>query len=327
MNAVTQLNESNLEETLSRYDIGPLQRYWPAANGIENSNYFIVTEGKYGPRNFVLTILEQAANAGEAYVPMMDALYAAGLPVAPPLRNMTGLAVEELSGKPTLLQHRLPGQHVYNPTTRQVCALARFMARMHLAMDEADLALPPYPRDTNWLQERAAMVEGFLPFADHALLLTSVQRIGDLLTRSDVERLPQGMIHGDLFRDNALYNERGLTGVLDFHHAATGFWIYDLAVAANDWCNDASGQLDPDRTTAMLRAYHNIRPLTNAELWFFSEFALYAAVAFWLSRLAVALSQQTAGLVRFKNPDEFKRIVQHHTRHSFYLDPRALLTD
>ncbi len=327
MNAVTQLNESSLEETLSRYDIGALQRYWPAANGIENSNYFIATEGPHGPRNFVLTILEQAANAGDAYVPMMETLYDAGLPVAPPLRNMADQAVEELSGKPTLLQHRLPGQHVYNPTTRQVCALARFMARMHLTMDGADIELPAYPRDTNWLQERAAMVEGFLPFADHALLLASVQRISDMLARRDVARLPQGMIHGDLFRDNALYNERGLTGVLDFHHAATGFWIYDLAVVANDWCNDAGGQLDPDRTTAMLRAYHRIRPLTDAELWFFSEFALYGAVAFWLSRLAVALSQQNAGLVRFKNPDEFKRIVQHHTRHSFYLDPRALLTD
>ncbi len=327
MNAVTQLNESSLEETLSRYDLGKLKRYWPAANGIENSNYFIATEGPRGERQFVLTILEQQANSGDAYVPMMEALFDAGLPVAPPLRNLADQSVEELCGKPTLLQHRLSGQHVYNPTTRQVCALARFMARMHLTMCDQNFELPPYPRDAEWLRERAAMVAGYLPFADEALLKDSVTRITSMLARSDVSALPRGMIHGDLFRDNALFNERGLTGVLDFHHAAQGFWIYDLAVVANDWCTDASGQLDPDRATAMLRAYHSIRPLADAELWFFSDFALYGAVAFWLSRLAVALDQKNAGLVRFKNPDEFKRIAQHHARHSFYLNPRALLGD
>ena len=59
-----------------------------------------------------------------------------------------------------------------------------------------------------------------------------------------------------MFRDNVLFTERGLTGVVDFHHAATGYLIYDLAVAANDWCNDYDGVLDADRTLALLRAYH-----------------------------------------------------------------------
>ena len=110
-----------------------------------------------------------------------------------------------------------------------------------------------------------------------------------MLRREDVKRLPRGVIHGDVFRDNVLFSERGLTGVLDFHHAATGYWIYDLAVVANDWCNDNSGVLDPDRVLALLRAYHAIRPLTPPEVWYFPVFALYAATAFWLSRLTVAL--------------------------------------
>ena len=78
-------------------------------------------------------------------------------------------------------------------------------------------------------------------------------------------------------------------------------------------------------TLAMLKAYHKIRPLQREEIWFFSNFALYAALAFWLSRLAVALGQGSKGLLRFKNPDEFKRIVQHHRAHAFYIDERQLL--
>jgi hypothetical protein len=29
-------------------------------------------------------------------------------------------------------------------------------------------------------------------------------------------------------------------------------------------------------------------------------------------------------MLRFKNPDEFKSIVEHHMRHSFYIDERLI---
>ena len=331
MNAVTQLDDFHLEEILSDYDVGGLLRYWPAVNGIENSNYFIKTEHREAAQaghsqEFVLTILEQQPNAGAAYVPMMLALSKSGLPVAPPLANNQGAYTQDVNGKAAMLQPRLRGQHVYNPTTKQVCALARFIARMHLTIQASGIALPEYPRNAHWLNTYAAKAKAYVGFSDQTLLSDCVGKIDSLLGRSDVRSLPQGMIHADLFRDNVLYNEYGLAGVLDFHHAAQGFWIYDLAVVANDWCNDGNGMLDPERTTALLRAYHQIRPLKKEELWFFSTFALYAALTFWLSRLNVSIDRRQNSQVRAKNPDEFKRIAAHHNSHSFYLDHRLLTT-
>jgi homoserine kinase type II len=191
-------------------------------------------------------------------------------------------------------------------------------------MAASDIALPQYPRDAVWLNERANMLRGYVPYSDQRLIEDSVVKCQALLTRLEVMALPRGMIHGDLFRDNVLFDQRSLTGVLDFHHAAAGYWLYDLAVIANDWCNDGTGALDAERTTSMLRAYHQIRPLTSQEVWFFGIFALYAALNFWLSRLAVAVDQRSAELLRFKNPDEFRRIVQQHDAHGFYLDERLL---
>ena len=324
MNAVTQLDDSRLESVLTHYDIGNLLGYWPAANGIENSNFFVHTQHDDRQREFVLTIMEQPPYAGEGYIPLMHALAQQGLPVAPPLAAADGYFIQELAGKPAMLQTRLPGRHVYNPTRKQICSLARFMARMHSAIQAPSIKLPPYPRGVDWLREQVSKTQGMLPFADAALLTSTLHKVESLLARHDVQGLPQGMIHGDLFRDNVLFNSYGLSGVLDFHHAASGFWIYDLAVMANDWCTDAGGQLDPERTADMLRAYHQIRPLREVELWFFSSFALYAALAFWLSRLSAALAATRISAGRFKNPDEFKRIVEHHNRHSFYLDPRHL---
>jgi homoserine kinase type II len=213
---------------------------------------------------------------------------------------------------------------VSNPTLRQVQALGRFLARLHVITGQEDLHLPAYPRDLSWLARNAEACRGRCGYAVSTLMTDVRQELDDALNRTDVSELPRGAIHGDLFRDNVLFNEWGLAGVLDFHHAANGYLVYDLAVAANDWCTEASGALDPERTLALLRAYHGIRPLEPAELWYFPVFALYAALVFWTSRLTVALERRRGKLVRVNNPDEFERIVRHHRAHFFYLDERRL---
>jgi len=324
MNAITQLDVLDLEHTIAHYGVGDLIRYWPAANGIENSNYFVRTLDQGREREFVLTIMEQPSNAGGAYVPLLDLCQSAGLPVAGILRNNAGDAIDRYDGKLIILSHRLPGRHVYNPTMKQVSALGRFIARFHLATSNWQHPVPDYPRTAAWLSHHAELVKGHLPYLSRELLADSVREVSHLLARDDTAALPRGVIHGDLFRDNVLFNERGLTGVLDFHHAARGMLIYDLAVAANDWCTDSSGALNSDRGLELLRAYHEIRPLTSAEIRLSPAFTLYGAVAFWLSRLSVAVQRDGAGNVRSNNPREFERIVAQHHAHFFYLDERLL---
>jgi homoserine kinase type II len=323
MNAITKLDVLDLEQTLAHYEVGDLIRFWPATNGIENSNYFIRTIDDGREREFVLTIMEQPSNAGSAYVPLLDRCVGAGLPVAAVLRNHRGEAIDHHDGKLVLLSRRLPGRHVYNPTLKQVSALARFVGRFHLATCDWNHPVPDYPRTASWLALNAEQVKGHLPWISRSLLTDCVREMTSLLAREDVAMLPRGIVHGDLFRDNVLFNERGLTGVLDFHHASRGYLLYDLAVAANDWCTDSTGLLNTDRTIELLRAYHRIRPLTSNEIRLFPAFALYAALAFWLSRLAVAV-QRRRGL-RSNNPAEFERIVAQHKAHFFYFSERQLV--
>ncbi len=323
-NVATELDLLRLERLVHHYDIGELVRHWPATAGIENSNYFLATRKRGVERQYVLTIMEQPANAGDALVPLLDVCVAAGLPVPAVIRTVHGEPLYQLDGKPALLCPRLPGRHVCNPTLRQVEALGRFIARFHLATGAADLSLPDYPRDGHWLDANLRALHGRLPYGDEALMRETATRVAAALERRDVIELPRGTIHGDLFRDNALFNDWGLCGVLDFHHASRGFLAYDLAVAANDWCTESNGTLDPERTLALLRAYHALRPLAAPELWYFPIFALYAALAFWMSREVVAQKQRRGAAVRSNNPDEFRRIVAHHRAHFFYLSPQRL---
>jgi len=324
MAVITALQQSDLDALLSRYDLGTLSRYWPASNGIENTNYFIRLNTPRGERDYVATILEQTVCSGRLLVPLLDLCDKTGLPVAPTLRNVHGKPTDEICGKPVLISPRLPGRHVFNPTSGQCAAIGRFLARFHIAGSALNESAEDHPRNAQWLREMSALADHYIPFSDHQLMEDAICSIASMLERHDVKNLPRGIIHGDLFRDNALFTERGLSGVLDFHHAARGYWIYDIAVAANDWCNDTGGVMDPDRTMALIRAYHAIRPLSREEVWFFPVFTLYAAMAFWLSRLTVALRARDASNIPFNNPEEFQHIVAQHVSHFFYLDYRLL---
>ena len=68
--------------------------------------------------------------------------------------------------------------------------------------------------------------------------------------------LPRGAIHGDLFRDNVMFDGSVLAGVFDFYFAGVDCLLFDIAVALNDWCIDlASGRLAEDRAEALVAAY------------------------------------------------------------------------
>ena len=317
MRTVSPLNTETLKGLLARYDVGRLLEHRPASHGIENSNHFI-TALKGGARShWVLTILEQPSHSGSNYVPLLDLCHEAGLPVAPVVRNISGDAIEVLDGKAAMLAPMLPGKHVDNPSVQQLEALGGFIASFHRATSTPGFEVAPYPRDVRWLRDRQSAVQGQMAQAEANLVSDAVERVVGLLSWKEVAGVPAGLVHGDLFRDNVLFDGPKLTGVVDFHHAARGYLVYDLAVAANDWCSVPGGGLDPERTNALVRAYRRIRPLTDLEIDCFSGFLLYAAVAFWLSRLAVALGTEGNNTGRFKDPDEFRAIVIDRSTPSF----------
>ena len=315
MNDIEPLDADSLAKFLARYDVGEPVAWRAVSHGIENSNYFVSTSAADAARaEWVLTVLEQPSNAGSAYVPLLDLCHLAGLPVARVVRTSAGGALQTLRGKTAMLAPRLPGAHIEQPTVAQVRQLGCFIGDFHRATVDPGFAVPRYPRDQRWLRDRASATGGLLPNSEQRLVRECVDRVTIMLDHRDIGELPTGVVHGDLFRDNLLFEGAELTGVLDFHHASFGYLVYDLAVAANDWCGAPDGALDRERAAALVTAYHRQRPLTKLEQHLFPGFLLYAGLAFWLSRLVVALRVDAAPPSRYKDPNEFKAIVAHrHT--------------
>jgi homoserine kinase type II len=75
--------------------------------------------------------------------------------------------------------------------------------------------------------------------------------------------LPRGVCHGDLFRDNVLWQGAELSALLDFESAAWGSFSYDLMVTALAWC-----YLDTlliDNVRALFAGYAGVRALSSLE--------------------------------------------------------------
>jgi homoserine kinase type II len=302
MSVFTPLQREELEAFLAPYQLGRLRGFEGIAAGSENSNFFVSLE----QGEFVLTLVERGPTQDlPFFIELLDVLHRAGLPVPYALRTERGEALRTLAEKPAMLQPRLPGKHVASPNTHHCSEVGRLLARLHLATREHILERRS-DRGLDWMQEEGpslamSLSEGKLP-----LLRDGLAEIAEL--KPKILALPRANLHADLFRDNVLFEGSHLTGVIDFYNACSGPMLYDIAIAVNDWCSHPNGEIDEERSRALLAAYSALRRFTPAEAELWKPMLRVACVRFWLSRLIAA--QNFAGQhVLIRDPDEFRQLL------------------
>lgn len=304
MSVYTRIERHELERFLESYALGGLVDYQGISEGIENTNYYVTTSSG----QFVLTLFEQLhAEELPYFIDLMAHLAGHLVPCASPVADRHGHALTVLNGKPAALMQRLPGASLQRPSPAQCAAIGDGLARLHLAGQSFALQ-HENPRGPAWWKQSAQRLQPGLSPAAWALLSEEL-RFQALYRHSD---LPQGLIHGDLFRDNALFEGGQLSGLLDLYSASQGVWLYDLAVTVNDWCVEADGGLDETRAVALLDGYHAVRPLRAVERGAWPVMLRAAALRFWLSRLLDRHFPRAGELTHCKDPDEFCRVLQQH---------------
>lgn len=302
MAAFTTFSEAALQRYLLMFDIGDLHSFTPIEAGIENSNYFVTLKNGDDSYEFVLTITE-GLDFDEVpfFNELLGRLAQAGLPVPLPERTLDGMASTIFCGKPAWLFPRLPGTHPVDVNERQCATTGAALARLHEASAKARYTRAN-PYDADWADAALESWRRSLGSGDQELL-QDIAREYRMLQQT--EGLPQGIIHGDLFRDNTLFEGDELTGVIDFYHACEDFLVQDIAITANEWCTDSAGRLDEPRYTALLEGYTSVRDLTMDESRLLPAFRRAGAMRFVLTRL---MSGDEAG--HLKDPEEFLRIAR-----------------
>jgi homoserine kinase type II len=311
MAVFTALTRDEIGALLKRYAVGELVDFEGIASGIENSNFFLTTtQGR-----FVLTVFERLGRAQlPFYLGLMKHLAQRQLPVPEPAQTTDGTLMSEARGKPAAIVSRLDGRAVDQPSAAQCAQVGQFLARMHLRAQDFQL-FQPNLRGIGWWKSALPKLEPLID-EDHFQELAEEVIFQDGFVRSTpFESLPHGPIHADLFRDNVLFDGDHIGGVIDFYFAACSLWLFDLAVAVNDWCVDVvSGEFDHARSGAMMRAYHEERPLTKAEHMAWRTTLRAAALRFWISRLYDLHLPRPAALLQPHDPARFERMLRLRIR-------------
>jgi homoserine kinase type II len=307
MSVFTPLTHPEVSEFMRQFDLGEVLRIKGISGGSENTNYFVdCTSGAY-----VLTLVERGSEQDlPFFIALLDCLKSSGLPVPFAFRNRDGNALLSLKGKPALLQPRLSGQHPEQVSAAQCAELGSLLATLHGATCGLQRTSD---RGPEWVLNESTQFLQTVWLPEQEWLQPCLSGLHEWLATAPA--LPQAVIHGDLFRDNAMFDGEHISGVIDFYNAATGWTLLELAICVNDWCVEViegSLVIDDARVQALIQAYTETRPFTDAEQQAWPFMLQLAALRFWLSRQQYAGQHQNQADVLIKDPDYFRQLLKLH---------------
>ena len=308
MAVYTEIPDDEFDAFMKSYDLGLVLSYKGIAEGVENSNFLVVTESG----QFILTLYEKRVAAEDLpfFLGLMEHLAAKGITCPTPVHDREGEALKRLAGRPAAMVTFLAGMWVRRPRAEHCAAVGAALAQLHLA--GADFTIR---------RKNALTVDGWRPLYEQCGGRADTVKLGlaalieDELAEADRSwptDLPRGVIHADLFPDNVFFLSNKLSGLIDFYFACNDMLAYDIAVCLNAWCFEIDGSLNVTKARALLTGYTSVRPLSEAEIDALPMLARGSALRFLLTRLYDWLTVPEGALVVKKDPLEYYRKLRFH---------------
>ena len=308
MAVYTEIPDDEFDAFMRSYDVGAVLSCKGIAEGVENSNFLVVTEAG----QFILTLYEKRVAAADLpfFLGLMEHLAAKGITCPTPVHDRAGVALKRLAGRPAAMVTFLSGMWVRRPQAEHCAAVGGALARLHLAGIDFTIE-----------RKNALTVDGWRPLyeqcggrADTVArgLAATIEDELDAAERAWPSDLPQGVIHADLFPDNVFFLGKRLSGLIDFYFACNDMLAYDVAVCLNAWCFEIDGSLNVTKARALLTGYTAVRPLSDAEIDALPMLARGSALRFLLTRLFDWLTVPAGALVVPKDPLEYYRKLRFH---------------
>lgn len=287
------LEADDVREILAMFGVAAYVAHQPIAAGTVNTNVKVETAD--GPRflrinegKAVEDVLREAA--------VVEHVAGLGVPTPVPFRTVKGEAFAAWRGQLVSLFPWRAGRTLARAevTPGHAAAAGRALARLHLAG-------PSFPDhrpgryEADEIERRLERIQ--VVGASDAALAEAVAVLGPelaLLKRERRTDLPLGLIHGDLFIDNVLFEGEALVALLDFEQASWGRVAYDLAVTLLAFAFGRD-DLRPEVVRALVSGYAASRPVTSVERDGFGAELRFVACRFAVTRITDVYLKRTAG--------------------------------
>ncbi|HYO92878.1 MAG TPA: homoserine kinase [Polyangiaceae bacterium] len=252
----------------------------PLTLGSVNSNFRL--RDAAGRPYFGRLYEEQPRSGAETEVRLLTLLADGGLPVVRPVTNAGGEAVLELEGKPFAIFPWVAGDWLcLSQVTKAHCfAVGTALAGVHRASPAVGELSRGRFQPQDMLLRLRSVESQCAPE-----LQAAIEHVRGKYAQYEPLRvtLPEGVCHGDLFRDNVLWQGAAISALLDFESAYWGSFAYDLMVTALAWC--FTDRLLGTHVRALFEGYESVRRLSSLERSALETEGALACLRFATSRI------------------------------------------
>tara|TARA_R110000868_G_scaffold189695_2_gene433142 strand:- start:187358 stop:188311 length:954 start_codon:yes stop_codon:yes gene_type:complete len=310
MAVYTKLDDGEILEVLAHFSISSVKLIEGIAKGSENSNYFVETaSGKY-----ILTIFENRVN--EENIPYildtLTKLSEANIICPNIIAATSGQRRYTLpSGKICILQTFMDGDDVLAPSQLQCYGAGKTLAALHNVSNTLDTPSIENSMGLNSISGIFSEMKKMKGADERKEVLELITQEISYQNGLKSINVPSGFIHGDYFKDNVLFTETIVSGVIDFWFSCEGAYIYDLAIALNAWGFD-DGKFSESNFIAFLQGYTDRRVLNESERTHLPNMLRLSALRFLVTRLYDEINGKNPKIMANKPSQTWQMRLKYH---------------
>ena len=319
MAVYTKLEESDINNILSYYSIGKLKSFNGIQEGIENTNYYLLVEGK----KYILTIYEKRVNSNDLpfFSDLMAGLNSKNFKCPVPIINNHNKTILDYKGKKLMIVSFLEGKAKQILTPKDCKQVGIEVAKMHEITKDFkvkrnnDLSIRSWRKLFNSVKDQCVKIDKDLPKLIEANLVD--------VEENWPKNLPSGIIHADLFSDNIFFHNEKFNGIIDFYFSCNDFYCFEIAICFNALCFDGQKQnlsFNVTKAKNFIDGYSSIRQILEEEKENIKVLSQGAALRFLLTRVFDALNVVEGAIVKVKDPLEYLKRLDFHKNSKNYQD-------
>ena len=318
MAVYTNINKKDLSVINKKFKTHKFISYKGIKQGIENTNYLLRSKNE----KFILTIFEKRVLQKEIpfFMKLMDQLNNLDFNCPKPLRNSKGNYTFKLKNKTACIVSFLKGKDKKILNLKNCYDIGKMVAAMHSSTKKIKL----YRKNSMGIKNLNSL---FNSIKFKSKKFTNIEKF---LKRNFIDikkrwpkKLPNGIIHGDLFIDNIFFKNNKLSGVIDFYFAANDFYMYEIAICVNALCfdkNKSKFSINKHKVKNLIKGYESIKNISLREKRSLNILCRGAAMRYFLTRLYDYTNTPKTALIKIKDPREYYQKLVIHNNLKTYKD-------
>ena len=319
MAVYTKITNKDLLSLSHDYKIGKIIKFEGIKKGIENTNYLLKTN----KRKFILTIFEKRVQKKDLpfFMSLMEKLNQKKIICPKPLKNNKGKHLSQIKKKPSCIVTFLEGTDKTNLNYKNCFDIGKNIAKFHKVTTKIKLF-----RKNSMSVKKLDILLKSIEFRSNSIS-PKLKPVLDACLK-DIKnkwpkKLPEGIIHGDLFIDNIFFNKNKFSGFIDFYFSSNDYLMYEIAICINSLCFDKKNNLfiiNNKKIQNLIDGYESIKTLSRKEKDALNILCRGAALRYLLTRIYDYFNTPKNALIQIKDPNEYLQKLIIHNQLNNYKD-------